>query len=527
MIHKFDFLVLGSGIAGLSYALKVAEHGSVAIITKKNSAESNTNYAQGGIAAVLSSGDTFESHIQDTLVAGGGLCKREAVEVVITEGPQRVKELQEMGAHFTMKDGHLDLGREGGHAMHRIVRAEDMTGREVERALLANIRNHPSIQVFEHHFALELITQHHFGEVVTKFRTDTQCYGAYVLDEVQDKVETFLGKVVLLATGGAGQVYAHTTNPMVATGDGMAMAYRSKARMANMEFVQFHPTSLYYPGVSFLITEAVRGEGGRLFNQAGERFMSQYDERLELAPRDVVARAINDQMNKRGEDFVHLDISHIDSEHIKFHFPNIYEKLLTFGIDMTKDPIPVTPAAHYFCGGVVTDLYGKTSINGLFACGEVTCTGLHGANRLASNSLLEALVFGNRAVPSAIEYAKSVSWREDVPNWDDSDTTNADELVLITQNRRELQQVMSAYVGIVRSQLRLERAFRRTQFLHEETEDFFRRTRVSVSLCELRNMITVGYLIIKCAMQRKENRGLHYMVEYVNEPQLEPRDTII
>ncbi|MBN8587296.1 MAG: L-aspartate oxidase [Rhodothermia bacterium] len=527
MVHQFDFLVLGSGIAGLSFALKVAPYGSVAIVTKKQSADSNTNWAQGGIAAVMDPLDSFEKHIEDTLIAGAGLCKREAVEVVVKEGPGYVRELMEMGARFTQKNGSLDLGREGGHSMNRIVRAEDMTGREIERALLAQIRNHPNIQVFEHHFALELITQHHLGEVVTKFRTDTQCYGAYVLDEQEDKVEVFLAKSTLLATGGGGQVYAHTTNPLVATGDGMAMAYRAKARIANMEFVQFHPTSLYRPGTSFLITEAVRGEGGLLFNQAGERFMPQYDARLELAPRDIVARAINDQMNKRGEEFVYLNISHKPKEEIIYHFPNIYEQLLAYGIDMTKDPIPVTPAAHYFCGGVMTDLEGRTSINGLFACGEVTCTGLHGANRLASNSLVEAMVFGNRAVQPAIEYARNVAFRTDIPAWDDSGTTNAEELVLITQNRKELQAVMSAYVGIVRTRLRLERAYRRTHFLFEETEGFYRRTRVSVGLCELRNLITVAYMIIKCGLQRNENRGLHYMLEYREKPKMEPRDSII
>ena len=411
--------------------------------------------------------------------------------------------------------------------MNRIVRAEDMTGREVERALLENVRQHPKIQVFEHHFALELITQHHLGEVVTKFREDTECYGAYVLDEESDEVEVFLAKVTMLATGGGGQVYAHTTNPMVATGDGMAMAYRAKARVANMEFVQFHPTALYHPGSSFLITEAVRGEGGILYNKAGERFMEQYDKRLELAPRDIVARAINDQMNRRGEEFVYLDISHKPKDEIIYHFPNIYEQLLEYGIDMTKQPIPVTPAAHYFCGGVITDLFGRTSINGLFACGEVTCTGLHGANRLASNSLLEAAVFANRAIPVALEYAQNAAWKTEIPDWDDSGTTNAEELVLISQNRKELQSVMSSYVGIVRTNLRLRRAYSRTLFLYQETEEFYRRTRVSIPLCELRNMIMVSYMIIKCALQRQENRGLHYLLEYRDKPQLDPRDSII
>lgn len=528
MVHHFDFLVLGSGVAGLTFALNVAEHGKVAIVTKKESAESNTNYAQGGIAAVMNPTDSFEAHIQDTLIAGAGLCKQDAVEVVVREGPDRVRELMELGAAFTRKQGDLDLGKEGGHSANRIVRAEDMTGREVERALLAQVRNHPNIQIFEHHFALELITQHHLGDIVTRLHDNIECYGAYVLDEHADEVETFLAKTTLLATGGAGQIYAHTTNPMVATGDGMAMAYRAKARCANMEFVQFHPTSLYMPeGGSFLITEAVRGEGGLLFNIGGERFMPEYDERLELAPRDIVARAIDDQMKKRGEPHVWLDISHKKKEDILFHFPNIYETLLARGIDMTKDRIPVVPAAHYFCGGVITDLFGQTSINGLFACGEVTCTGLHGANRLASNSLLEALVFGHRAVAPAIAYAQSAQFKTDIPKWDDSGTSNPDELVLISYNRQELQKVMSDYVGIVRSHLRLERAFRRTEFLYKETEEFYKRTRVSVGLCELRNLITVGYMVIKCAMMRHENRGLHYMLEYKDTPQHHPMDSLI
>ena len=365
-MERFDFLVLGSGVAGLSYALRVAEHGTVAIVTKKESAESNTNYAQGGIAGVMDDEDSFRSHIEDTLTAGAGLCDREAVEVVVREGPERIRELMAFGARFTRENGQLHLGREGGHSANRIVHAADATGREVERALLAKVRAHPNIRIFEYHFALELITEHHLGQHVSRLRSDMHCFGAYVLDERADRVETFLAKTTLLATGGSGQVYLHTTNPAIATGDGTAMAYRAKARIANMEFVQFHPTTLYHPEAgSFLISEAVRGEGGLLFNRAGERFMPKYDSRAELAPRDIVARAIDDQLKQTGDPHVWLDVSHRPADRIRAHFPTIYETCLGFGIDITREPIPVVPAAHYQCGGVQTDLYGRTSLAGL------------------------------------------------------------------------------------------------------------------------------------------------------------------
>lgn len=526
---SFDFLVIGSGVAGLSYALQVAEYGSVAIITKKESAESNTNYAQGGIAAVMAPDDTYEQHIADTLDAGAGLCDPDIVRIVVTEGPERLRELMAWGAAFTRTGtGKLHLGREGGHSANRIVHAADATGREVERALLTSVREHPNIEIYEYHYAIDLITEHHLGLHVSRIRPDVHCYGAYVLDEETEEVKTFLARVTMLASGGSGAVYLHTTNPAIATGDGTAMAYRAKARVSNMEFVQFHPTSLFHPdGNSFLISEAVRGEGGLLYNQAGERFMPAYDDRAELAPRDIVARAIDDQLKQRGEGYVLLDISHKPASFVKEHFPMIYETCLTFGIDITQQPIPVVPAAHYQCGGVKTDAYARTSIDGLFACGEVSCTGLHGANRLASNSLLEALVFSHRAIAPSVEYMKARTWNEAVPDWDASGTERPQEWVLVSHNREELRRVMWDYVGIVRSSLRLQRAFRRTHLLYDETEDFYRRSRVSSGLCELRNMIVVAYLIIRSAQVRHESRGLHYMLDYPEPVEAERRPSLV
>ncbi len=532
MTERFDYLVIGSGVAGLTFALKVAQHGKVAIVTKKASAESNTNYAQGGIAAVMDPTDDVEAHIKDTLIAGAGLCEEEIVRIVVTEGPQRVRELMELGARFDREeDGDLHLGREGGHSANRIVHAADMTGREVERALLAAVRSDQNIRLFEYHFVLELITEHHLGEKVSAVWPDLHCYGAYVLDEEAQRVDTILAKTTLLAAGGAGQVYAHTTNPSVATGDGIAMAYRAKAAIANMEFIQFHPTSLYLPGVdfggrSFLITEAVRGDGGLLTNLGGERFMPDYDDREELAPRDIVARAIDDQMKRRGEPHVWLDISHKPTDEILRHFPNIQETLLEHGIDMTSGPIPVVPAAHYTCGGVRVDEYARTSIAGLFACGEVTCSGLHGANRLASNSLLEALVFAHRAIEPAVEHASLGEWKESVPAWDESGTHNTKEWVLVQHNKQEVRRLMSDYVGIVRSTLRLERASRRVTLLYQETEDFYERTRVSSAVCELRNLIAVAHLIVESAKRRTESRGLHYMADYPEPDPLQVHDTV-
>jgi len=533
MTHQFDFLVIGSGVAGLSFALRAAEHGTVAVVTKKESAESNTNYAQGGIAAVMDPGDDVEAHVQDTLVAGAGLCDEEVVRVVATEGPERVRELMRFGADFDVNaDGSLHLGREGGHSANRIVHAADMTGREVEKTLLESVREHANIQIFEHHFAVNLLTEHQFGQDVRTLPPGgLHCFGAYVLDAMEGRVETFLAKTTLLAAGGAGQVYLHTTNPPVATGDGIAMAYRAHATIANMEFIQFHPTSLYMPGAdfngrAFLITEAVRGDGGLLTNLAGERFMPHYDEREELAPRDVVARAIDDQMKRRGDRHVWLDISHKPKEEVLKHFPNIAETLLQYGIDITKDKIPVVPAAHYTCGGVVVDLQARTSIAGLLACGEVTCSGLHGANRLASNSLLEALVFAHRALPTAVEHAKTAAWRADVPEWDESNTEHSEEWVLVSHNRDELRQVMSDYVGIVRSTLRLERAARRIALLAQETEEFYQRTKLSPDLCELRNLVAVAHLIVASARSRTESRGLHTMLDYPETDPAQAHDTV-
>jgi L-aspartate oxidase len=529
MSLKFDYLVVGSGSAGLTYALRVAEFGTVGIITKKDRAESNTNYAQGGIASVLDDTDTFESHIEDTIVAGAGLCKREAVEVIVKEGPEVVLDLIDKGATFTRNKQGLDLGREGGHSANRIVHAADMTGREIERVLIKQVGQHKNITVLEHHFAMELLTEHHLGKLVTRYDNDTHCYGVYALNVLEDQVEKVYAKTTLLATGGAGRVYLHTTNPDIATGDGIAMAYRAKARVANMEFIQFHPTSLAVPEAnSFLISEAVRGHGAYLRNSEGERFMHLYDERLELAPRDIVARAIDDQMKKRGEPHVFLDISHIPKSDIIQHFPNIYKECLKYGIDLSTDLAPVVPAAHYICGGVVTDLYGRTSIHGLFAAGEVSCTGVHGANRLASNSLLEALVFAKRAAKKAVDYAQNIAVSHtEFPEWDDSGTINTEELVLVSHNLLELQHLMADYVGIVRSNLRLERAFRRTKLLYEEVENFYGRNKVSVQLCQLRNMIGIAYLIIRCAMKRKESRGLHYTTDYPNTDPIQAKDTMV
>jgi L-aspartate oxidase len=530
MRHTYDFLVIGSGIAGLSYALRAAQHGSVALVTKDDVSEANTTYAQGGLAAVMDAEDTVASHVEDTLVAGAGLCDPEIVDTVVREGPQRVQELIDMGAEFTRVngDGALHLGREGGHSANRIVHAADTSGYEVEHTLLARVKDHPNVDVLEHHFAVDLITEHHLGQRITRVRPDIHCFGAYVLERGTGTVHTFLAKATMLATGGSGQVYRHTTNPDVATGDGVAMAYRAKARVSNMEFVQFHPTSLYHPEAdSFLISEAVRGEGGTLLNQSGERFMQEYDDRAELAPRDIVARAIDDQLKQRGEEYVLLDISHQPADAIREHFPHIASTCQSYGIDITEEPIPVVPAAHYQCGGVQTDAVGRTTIDGLFASGEVACTGLHGANRLASNSLIEGLVFSQRAVEPSVRYASTHDWRRVVPDWDAAGTEHPGEHILITHNHDELRRVMSDYVGIVRSDVRLERAHRRLRLLYEETEEVYRRSAVSQDLCELRNMIAVSYLIVECAQQRKESRGLHHTVDHPESTEMERRPTFV
>ncbi|MDX1638931.1 MAG: L-aspartate oxidase [Balneolaceae bacterium] len=516
MPHRnFDFLVIGSGIAGLTFALKAAEKGTVGVVTKKEIMEANTAYAQGGIAGVFDTEqDSFEKHIEDTMEAGAGLCNREAVECIVRNAPRLIGELMQMGAEFTRREGELHLGREGGHSENRIVHAADATGWEIERALVSKVRNHSNIEVFEHHFAVDLLTEHHLGQEV-RLNEPITCFGAYILDEQEKEVHRFLSKITVLAAGGAGQVYLHSTNPEVATGDGIAMAYRAKARIENMEFVQFHPTSLAIPEAdSFLISEAVRGFGGILKNAAGEAFMKQYDEREELAPRDIVARAIDDQLKKTGARSVFLDITHKDEVEIKKEFPTIYETCLSYGLDITKKPIPVVPAAHYTCGGVATDLDGATTIDRLFSCGENACTGVHGANRLASNSLLESLVFADRAARKAMAMVDRLEINREIPKWDASGTVNTEEWILISHNKQELQQVMWDYVGIVRSDLRLERAMRRIKLLYDEVEDFYHRTRVSVPLCELRNLVIVAHIIVESAMQRKESRGLHYTTDY-------------
>uniref|UniRef100_Q3ARF4 L-aspartate oxidase n=1 Tax=Chlorobium chlorochromatii (strain CaD3) TaxID=340177 RepID=Q3ARF4_CHLCH len=507
-----DVLVIGSGIGGLYFALHAAEYASVIIITKKESFTSNTNWAQGGIAATIDSTDSPDLHIADTLDAGAGLCNREMVSLMVHEGPKHISHLQELGVNFTTADQqHLHLGKEGGHSRHRIVHAQDLTGREVEMALLERINHHPNIILLEHHYAIELLTEHHLG-IKTN---DIKCYGAYALDSVNNKTKKILARITMLATGGLGQIYPYTTNPDIATGDGVAMGYRAGAEIANMEFIQFHPTALYHPACStFLISEAVRGFGGILKLKDGTEFMHKYDPRQNLAPRDIVARAIDSEIKKSGEQCVYLDVSHLEAQATKEHFPNIYETCLGYGIDMTREMIPVVPAAHYACGGIKTDHQGRTTIERLYACGEASCTGVHGANRLASNSLLEALVFAWRAAEDIRTTLSNYHNGTHFPEWDDSGTVNPEEWILVSHNKREAQQVMNDYVGIVRSDLRLQRARRRIDFLKEETEAYFKKTKVTTQILELRNIIKVASLVIEGALKRRESRGLHYTTDY-------------
>ena len=524
-----DFLVIGSGIAGLTYALKVAQDcpdKTITILTKTQSDETNTKYAQGGIAGVMDfDHDSFSKHIEDTLIAGDGLCNRHIVEIVVEEGVQRINELIAWGAQFDKEpDGYFKLGKEGGHSENRILHHKDITGREMERALLEAIKKCSNIQLISHCFVLDIITQHHLGYLVTKSTPDIECYGVYILNLTTKKIEKIIARVTMLASGGNGQVYRSTTNPAIATGDGVAMIYRAKGRIENMEFIQFHPTALYEAGVrgqSFLITEAVRGDGGILRNQQGEAFMERYDNRKDLAPRDIVARAIDSEMKINGTEHVYLDCRHMDQQKFIEHFPNIYAKCLSTGIDVSKDMIPVSPAAHYSCGGVKTDEWGKTSINNLYAAGECASTGLHGANRLASNSLLEAMVFAHRAYKQSIEPVKKenkltgkINFETAIPDWNAAGTTAPKEMILITQSLKEMKLLMSDYVGIVRNNERLQRAHRRLDLLHEETELLYEKTEVSPQLCELRNLITVAYLIVKSAEFRKESRGLHFNTDY-------------
>ncbi|MCH7818217.1 MAG: L-aspartate oxidase [Candidatus Marinimicrobia bacterium] len=530
---RSDFLVIGSGIAGLSFALKAAAHGTVYVITKKENKDSATNYAQGGIASVFTKEDSIDLHILDTLRAGDGLCHEDVVTMMIKEGPASVKNLQEWGVEFSMKKnskGEYDLGREGGHTESRVFHSGDITGREIERALIEAISSHKNIEVFEHHLALDLITEHHFKPDFQIHKESLNCYGAYVFDTHNSVVKKFLAKNTLLCTGGAGRVYLHSTNPPIATADGIAMSYRAGAKLANLEFMQFHPTALYNPtGEPFLLSEAIRGFGGLLRTKSGERFMEKYDEREELASRDIVARAIDNEMKTRGDDYVYLDISHLDSDSVKERFPNIYRKCLEYKFDITKEPVPVVPAAHYMCGGVVTDENGATSINHLWAIGEVACTGVHGANRLASNSLLEGVVFSNRAFKSIID-SKDFKSNDipDVPEWDESGTYNQEEWVLISHDRTEIQELMWDYVGIIRTNLRLERALGRIQYINKEIEKYYKKTKVSEELVELRNLSTVAFLITKCAQKRKESRGLHFNSDYPNKSKSwEQKDTEI
>lgn len=536
-MQQTDFLVIGSGIAGLTYALKVANQfpdKKVLVMTKAAADETNTKYAQGGIAVVNDpKNDSFQKHINDTLIAGDGLCNENVVEIVVKEGPERVQEIIDWGAKFDKeKDGDYKRGKEGGHSEFRILHHKDVTGKEMERALIDAVAKQKNIEFIKHCFVVDIITQHHLGYLVNKATPDVECYGVYVLNLETNKIEKILAKITLLATGGNGQVYRTTTNPSIATGDGVAMVYRAKGRIENMEFIQFHPTALYEPGVrgqAFLITEAVRGDGGILRNKSGEAFMEKYDERKDLAPRDIVARAIDSEMKRTGTEHVWLDCRHFTKEKFTEHFPNIYAKCLSIGIDITQHMIPVAPAAHYSCGGIKTDEWGRSSIHNLYACGECASTGLHGANRLASNSLLEAMVYAHRCFMDSVAKISESSnsplhkWRGvggEVPDWNAKGTTEPKEMILITQSLKELQLVMSDYVGIVRNDVRLQRAIRRLDLLWEETEQLYESSSVSPQLLELRNMITVGYLIVKGASFRKESRGLHYNTDYPGKSNL-------
>ncbi len=530
MIRRSDVLVIGSGIAGLFYTLRVADHRSVALVTKKETVESNTNYAQGGIASVFSGDDNFNLHIDDTLTAGAGLCHRDVVSMVVAEGPALVQELLNLGVGFTLEaDKELQLGREGGHSRNRIVHAKDYTGREIERVLVETVRRHPNVTVYENHLAIDLLTEHNLEPPQPLEAGNIHCWGAYVLDKLNDRVDTFFAGTTVITSGGCGQVYLHTTNPEIATGDGIAMAYRAGARVSNMEFIQFHPTTLFHPQArSFLISEAVRGFGAILRNAAGERFMTKYDARLELAPRDIVARAIDSELKRTGDDCVYLDLQHLDPEEVHQAFPSISERCKQVNLDLARDYLPVVPAAHYTCGGVLTDMDGRSDLKGLFVCGEAAMTGLHGANRLASNSLLEALVFANRASIATLNSDPVHPPASGIAEWDESNTDNPEEWVLISHNRMEVRTLMWDYVGIVRSSLRLERALRRILLLRYEVEDFYKRTRVSESLIELRNITLVARLIIDSALHRRESRGLHYTTDFPQPDEaLQQTDTML
>jgi L-aspartate oxidase len=518
-----DVLIIGSGIGGLSTAIYLAQQRPdirITVLTKTVEHESNTRYAQGGVAAVWNAGlDSFEKHIEDTLDAGDGLCDEAIVQLVVREGPDRVREIIDWGTRFdkTHLDRDYDLGREGGHSENRILHYKDLTGWEIQRALMEKADQYRNIEVLEHYFAIDIITQHHLGYNITRLTPGIECYGAYALNKHSGAIETFLSRMTIVSTGGSGQVYRNTTNPVIASGDGIAMVYRAKGWVENMEFVQFHPTALYHPAGDnpvFLVSEAVRGFGGILRNSAGEEFMQKYDARKSLAPRDIVARAIDNEIKLRGEDCMYLDCRHLDKAAFIAHFPTIYEKCIRIGIDPMEAMIPVVPACHYMCGGIKTDAWGRTNIQGLYAVGECTSTGLHGANRLASNSLLEALVFGHRAGKDICDRIDERGFRSDIPDWNAGGTTDPSEMVLITQSTKELKEIMSSYVGIVRSNIRLKRAMDRLELLYRETEGLYHTTTLSPQLCELRNLITVGYLITRSATMRRESRGLHFNTDY-------------
>ncbi|MCP4756943.1 MAG: L-aspartate oxidase [Proteobacteria bacterium] len=525
-IYQSKILIIGSGVAGLSFALKVADHGDVALVTKKEIMDSNTNRAQGGIASVFGEDDSFDLHIEDTLAAGDGLCDKEVVEMVVKDGPARIQELIDLGVEFNREaderakkdDPNLDLGREGGHSQNRIVRVQDMTGKELERVLVEKVRMNPNITLFENHIAIDLITwstRMKRGLVTTAH--DESCCGAYVLDKKSGQVKTFRSEITLLATGGAGKVYNYTSNPDIATGDGIAMGYRAGTTVANLEFVQFHPTCLYHSETkNFLISETVRGEGAILVDSKGRAFMGKYDPQKDLACRDVVARAIDTELKKSGDDCVFLDITHREAGFVEKRFPNLYTQCLAYGLDMTKEPIPVVPAAHYMCGGVVTDVLGRTDIKHLYAIGETACTGLHGANRLASNSLLEALVYADSASKQAVKELKTPDENNapEPPFWDDVGTMDSDEGITVTQNWDEIRRFMWNYVGIVRSDKRLARAKRRIEIIQNEIQEYYWDFKITSDLIELRNIATVAELIVRCALYRKESRGLHYNIQY-------------
>ena len=510
-MQKSDYLVIGSGIAGLSFALKVAQFGTVHVVTKKEHTDANTNRAQGGIAAVTALEDSFDSHIQDTMAAGAGLCDEAAVRILVTEGPARIRELVDWGVRFSKSGDDFDLALEGGHSHRRILHVKDMTGEEIEHSLIRAVCEHPSIEIFEHHMALDLITEHHLG--VSRGET---CFGAYVVDDA-GKIQRFLAKkATMLSTGGAAQVYSHSTNPDIATGDGIAMAYRAGARIGNLEFMQFHPTGLYFPSdeETILISEAVRGFGAKLMNRNGKYFAKEFHQRGELAPRDVVARGIDAEIKRSGEPCVYLEIPHEKKDQFEQRFPTITRKCRERGIQIPHEPIPVVPSAHYLCGGVVTNLSGQTNIKRLFACGETAHAGVHGANRLASNSLLEALVFSHRAAQEVITFSRQPLDKIQIPKWDASGTTDLKEWILISHNRSELQSVMQDYVGIIRTNARLHRAKNRVEMLGKEIEEFYAKTRIFPALVELRNLVAVAHLIIKSALLRKESRGLHQNTDY-------------